>query len=280
MPPKKSSAPPATAVTATGKKPVFGITRSYLFIYNFVNFALWATCTIRTASLLLEQQLKYGFLDTKDISEIPNQIFPYLLLTQSLAILEIFHSLVGIVRAPLLTTAMQVGSRIMVVVGIMYAFREGSELAQVFPAVLTQGKPGSGDGLMGIEGKTQPCDLAFLGCMFAWGITECIRYGFFVLQLGGMKVPGWWQWLRYEFPYFYLFDHLNCEANLVTIGTTPSSSSIPSVSLPNVSSCISVWDLRNNLFMSIINGLSWLLSESTSQVSCESFDNVDHDQMD
>lgn len=192
MPPKRSP------TTAAGKKPASGLTRTYLFLYNLLNFTLWATCTIRTALALFE---KYQQNDLQSISSIPTDVFPLLLITQSLAALEILHSLIGVVRAPVITTAMQVASRFVVVWGIMYAFREGSELydgvlAKYFPDIPFV-RQFTSEGLMGVPGKIQYGDLAFFGCMFAWGITECIRYGFFVLQLGGLEVPGWWQWLRY-----------------------------------------------------------------------------------
>ncbi|EED15003.1 phosphatase-like protein (PTPLA), putative [Talaromyces stipitatus ATCC 10500] len=196
MPPKKSTA---------GKKPVSGLTRTYLFLYNLLNFTLWATCTVRTALRLFEKQQQN---DLQNVSSIPTEIFPLLVVTQSLAALEILHSLLGIVRAPLITTAMQVASRFVVVWGIMYTFREGSEL---YDSVLSKYfsdipfvQQAVSDGLMGVSGKLQYGDLAFFGCMFAWGITECIRYGFFVLQLGGLPVPGWWQWLRYN-TFFVLY---------------------------------------------------------------------------
>lgn len=192
MPSKKSAAP------AASKKPVSGLTRIYLFFYNLLSFGLWATCTVRTALLLVEQQSS-----NDGLSSIFPQIFPLLLLTQSLAGLEILHSLVGIVRAPLLTTAMQVSSRFVVVWGVMFAFGEWSSSSLSSHLGRDQLVP-TGAGLVGVPGKTQYCDFAFLGCMFAWGITECIRYGFFAMQLGGVSVPGWWLWLRYN-TFFVLY---------------------------------------------------------------------------
>lgn len=47
-------------------------------------------------------------------------------------------------------------------------------------------------------------DFAFLGCMGAWGVTEIIRYGFFALQVLGLRVPSWWMWLRYN-TFFVLY---------------------------------------------------------------------------
>lgn len=208
MPPKKPAAGPAAA-KGTSKKSASGPTRGYLFLYNLLSFGLWATCTVRTALLLLEQQQQQqadnaNNNDSNSISSIFPQIFPLLLLTQSLAGLEILHSLTGLVRAPLMTTAMQVSSRFIVVWGVMYLFRDGAAedgLLSVFLGPeLAQPIVHAGDGLVGVVGKTQYCDFAFLGCMFAWGITECIRYGFFAMQLAGVSVPGWWQWLRY-FPF-------------------------------------------------------------------------------
>jgi very-long-chain (3R)-3-hydroxyacyl-CoA dehydratase len=92
---------------------------------------------------------------------------PLLIATQSLAILEVVHSIIGLVRAPFLTTAMQVASRLLLVWGIMAVF---------------------GGDIVGAE-KTQLGDYAYLGCVTAWGITEIIRYGFFAITLSGNQVP-------------------------------------------------------------------------------------------
>lgn len=148
------------------------LTRLYLVLYNALSFGLWATCTLRTAALV-------PVLAPAALNQVYVHVHSPLLTTaQTLALLEIVHSLVGIVRAPLVTTAMQVASRLMVVWGVMYPF---------------------GGKIVGSStGKVQIGDYAFLGCLFAWGITECIRYGFFVLQVSGLKVPGWWMWLRYS----------------------------------------------------------------------------------
>ncbi|KAH8704122.1 putative phosphatase-like protein [Talaromyces proteolyticus] len=203
MPPKKSTTP--------AKKPVSGLTRIYLFLYNLISFGLWASCTLRTA-LLLPEQLQNGF-NTNTISAIFAQVFPLLALTQSLAALEILHSLIGLVRAPVVTTAMQVASRFLVVWGVMFTFHEGAEYVASVP---------SGAGILGNEGVTQYGDYAFLGCMFAWGITECIRYGFFAMQLAGVGVPGFWLWLRYN-TFFVLYPiGISSECVLIYLGLEPA----------------------------------------------------------
>lgn len=146
-----------------------GLTRGYLFTYNTVNFLTWSTCLIYTASLVPEA------LASNNLSSIFNTTFnPLLLATQSLAFLEVLHSLVGIVRASFFTTAIQVASRLLVVWGVLTPF---------------------GGEIVGARG-TQVGDYAYLGCVGAWGITEVIRYGYFAITLCGGNVPAWWTWLR------------------------------------------------------------------------------------
>lgn len=151
------------------------LTRFYLTAYNGISFSLWATCTLRGALLVSE---------STPLPSIFHDIYtPLLTTTQSLAILEILHSLFGVVRAPFTTTAMQVASRLLLVWGIMYPFRDG--------------QLGTGPGIVGGDGERSLAgNLAFLGCLGAWGVTECIRYGFFALQVSGIGVPAWWIWLR------------------------------------------------------------------------------------
>ncbi|KAI9367322.1 tyrosine phosphatase-like protein [Aspergillus egyptiacus] len=168
------------------KPTVSGLTRQYLLAYNAIAFFLWVTCTIRAVRLLINQSITNKL--TFDLTELFAETYSSLLLpAQSLAVLEILHSLFGLVRAPLVTTAMQVASRLFVVWGILYPFHE----------------QGSGKGIVGGEGgigNNQTGDFAYLGCLLAWGVTECIRYGYFVMQVNGgaETVPGWWNWLRYN----------------------------------------------------------------------------------
>ncbi|KAF3389490.1 hypothetical protein F1880_003476 [Penicillium rolfsii] len=148
-----------------------GLTRGYLFTYNTANFLAWSTCLLYTASLIPTA------LSTNTLPKIfPATFDPLLLATQSLALLEVLHSLVGLVRAPFLTTAMQVASRLVVVWGVLKPF--GGEIVGARVA--------------------QVGDYAYLGCVAAWGITEIIRYGFFAITLSGGSVPSWWTWLRYN----------------------------------------------------------------------------------
>ncbi|KAL3475645.1 tyrosine phosphatase-like protein [Aspergillus californicus] len=176
-----TSTPKAKPPSATS-----GITRQYLLAYNALAFFLWITCTSRTSRLLINHSIANGL--SLDLPAVFAETYSPLLQTaQSLAILEVLHSLFGLVRAPLLTTAMQVASRLFVVWGILYPFHES----------------GSGDGVVGGVGN-QIGDYAYLGCLLAWGVTECIRYGYFVMAVNGgaEAVPVWWNWLRSLPPFF------------------------------------------------------------------------------
>jgi very-long-chain (3R)-3-hydroxyacyl-CoA dehydratase len=146
-----------------------GVTRAYLFAYNTLNLLTWGSCVVYAISLL-----------PANVTTLPNvfrETFSPLLLTQSIALLEVVHSVLGLVRAPFMTTAMQVASRLLLVWGIMAQF---------------------GGDIVGAR-TVQIGDYAYLGCVAAWGITEVIRYGFFAITLSGGSVPSWWTWLRCVF---------------------------------------------------------------------------------
>ncbi|KAJ5776089.1 uncharacterized protein N7511_001100 [Penicillium nucicola] len=177
-----------------------GLTRGYLFTYNTLNLLSWGTCLVYTATLLPEH------VSTNRIANIFNLTFsPLLLATQSLALLEVVHSLIGLVRAPLLTTAMQVASRLLLVWGIMAQF---------------------GGDIVGAK-TTQLGDYAYLGCVAAWGITEIIRYGFFAITLSGNSVPSWWTWLRYNTFYVLYPIGISSECTLIIKALGPAGSINP-----------------------------------------------------
>jgi very-long-chain (3R)-3-hydroxyacyl-CoA dehydratase len=172
-----------------------GLTRAYLFIYNTLNLLTWGSCVVYTASLLPSA------LSNDKIPTIFTQTFNPLLLTQSLAVLEVLHSLIRLVRAPFLTTAMQVASRLLLVWGIMAPF--GGEIVGAH--------------------STQLGDYAYMGCVGAWGITEIIRYGFFAITLSGNAVPSWWTWLRYNTFYVLYPIGISSECTLIFKALGPAA---------------------------------------------------------
>ena len=80
----------------------------------------------------------------------------------------------GLVRSPLLTTVMQVFSRILLVWGVVNAYASATTPSPFYSSML-----------------------------FAWSATEVVRYGYFVLSLKGW-VPGFVTWLRYNM-FFVLY---------------------------------------------------------------------------
>lgn len=188
-----------------------GLKNSYLLAYNFFSAMLWFS--------VLGRVLVIGSKDGIESGKVYEGTERFARLVQTGAVLEVVHSLVGmyilqylwwmeviigrglcmgswadgvlggymdasldcrdedvcanglivgIVRAPLLTTLMQVASRLLLVWGVGYNFPQ-----------TTRNSP------------------AYSGMLFAWSVTEVIRYSYFVFVLSGLGVPRLWTWLRY-----------------------------------------------------------------------------------
>ncbi|KUI59315.1 Very-long-chain (3R)-3-hydroxyacyl-CoA dehydratase hpo-8 [Cytospora mali] len=142
-------------------KPMSALKRVYLIAYNALNAVLWSVVLGRTVATLYTRGLDAG----------PASVYPavgeWTKWTQTLAALEIVHSLLGVVRAPLLTTLMQVSSRFALVWGAVH----------FYPSV-----------------AASP---AYSSMLLAWSTTEVIRYLFFALSLSGIE-PAVLQWFRYS----------------------------------------------------------------------------------
>ncbi|ORY19592.1 tyrosine phosphatase-like protein [Clohesyomyces aquaticus] len=134
---------------------------AYLLGYNAVSTALWGLVLSGVVSTAATNGVTNGAVYAQNEN--------FCRLTQSLAILEVVHSLSGIVRAPLLTTLMQVASRLLLVWGIAYNFPQTT--------------------------KNSP---AYSSMLVAWSVTEVVRYSYFVFVLAGTGVPALWTWLRYN----------------------------------------------------------------------------------
>jgi len=94
------------------------------------------------------------------------------LLTRSWGMHLKYHILIryitiGIVRAPISTTGMQVSSRLLLVWGVVHLFPSLAKSA------------------------------GYSSMLLAWSVTEVIRYSFFVLSLNGFQ-PKFVTWLRYN----------------------------------------------------------------------------------
>ncbi|KAI9678587.1 MAG: hypothetical protein M1817_005644 [Caeruleum heppii] len=128
----------------------------YLVLYNFLSALLWFSILGRVVMLV----------PLVGTSHVYGGVGHFAKWTQTLALLEIGHSLLGLVRSPLSTTMLQVSSRLMLVWGIVDRF---PDLAQ---------------------------SPAYSSMLLAWSITEVIRYAYFVMVLRG-GVPDFLAWLRY-----------------------------------------------------------------------------------
>lgn len=116
---------------------------------------------------------------------------------QSFALLEVVHVLLGWVRSPLQTTAMQVASRLFLVWGIVEPFEAS---------------------------RSNPL---YTSMVFAWSATETIRYPFYACSLLGLE-PYPLLYLRYTT--FYLLYPLGASSEAFIIySTLPKSSPIPSL---------------------------------------------------
>ena len=198
-----------TSTTTRKAKPTSSpspLKNSYLLAYNAVSAALWAGVLYRSATIGTEEVLNarmahllglgkqngMGGLEALGSGKVFDELDTYTRMTQSLAGLEVLHSLLGeflapffpfylpnheltrvywqgIVRAPFSTTLIQVFSRFLLVWGIAYSFPES-----------TQHNP------------------AFATMLLAWSFTEVVRYSYFVFSLSGIGVPKLWTWLRYN----------------------------------------------------------------------------------
>ncbi|KAF2861208.1 protein tyrosine phosphatase [Piedraia hortae CBS 480.64] len=133
--------------------------RLYLILYNLVSSFLWSIVLSRAASFALTKGFNHTYQGVGEFTKW----------TQTLAVLEILHAALGIVRAPLMTTVMQVASRLLLVWGICHNF----------PQV-----PAS--------------SLAYTTMLVAWSLTEVVRYSYFAINLSSGNVPAFLTWARYN----------------------------------------------------------------------------------
>lgn len=132
----------------------------YLTLYNTLLLALWLTTLINLLTLALSSP-------TPTTQTIFTTISPLARWTQTLALLEVVHSALGLVKAPVSTTAIQVFTRVIQVWMIWWGF------------------PG-----------TTGASRAFGVLVGAWAVADAVRYAY----LGGKMwsvAPGWLEWVRY-----------------------------------------------------------------------------------
>lgn len=161
---------------AEKKSSSLSATNRYLLAYNASSAALWGYVFVKAVASLVLTNGDYTltFVNaSKDLVWI-----------QSLAVLEILHAALGLVRSPLMTTVMQVFSRLLLAVGILYYFP--------------------------VKEATQHWALTTM--TFAWSITEIIRYSFYAFSIAS-TVPEFIVWCRYTL--FYLLYPVGASSEVI-----------------------------------------------------------------
>lgn len=134
------------------------VRRLYLSVYNWVVFYGWAQVLCYAVVALRET----GHEAVYAAVERPLQY------AQTAAVMEILHSIVGLVRSPVSATLPQIGSRLFLTWGVLWSFPETQSHILVSSLVIS------------------------------WSITEIIRYSFFGMKEALGFAPSWLLWLRYS----------------------------------------------------------------------------------
>ena len=107
----------------------------YLIVYNLSCCAGWLLILVSTVQSLVNDIPSDGFKNALanvysngEINPpVTNSLGDLLFFTQSAALLEIVHAAVGLVRSPVMVTAMQVMSRIVALLAVTYSPTAQSE---------------------------------------------------------------------------------------------------------------------------------------------------------
>ncbi|KAA8909000.1 tyrosine phosphatase-like protein [Sphaerosporella brunnea] len=141
--------------------------KRYLIAYNFFSAALWAGVLARTVLLV----------PVVGASNLHSSLGTYTKYVQTLAILEILHLLLGLLKSSLVTTIIQVSSRLLLVWGVCDLFSAPQH------------------------------SVAYATMLLAWSITEVCRYTYYVVNLASPEAAangGLLNWLRYN-TFFVLY---------------------------------------------------------------------------
>lgn len=144
---------------------------TWLIGYNLLSGCLWSFVFLN----VFATYLTFGnLLQTFDLTHY------WTTAIQCCAIIEVINAATGVVKSPVITTAMQVASRLLVVLGVWTVLPEAS-------------------------GNTS---YAYLTVHFAWGVAEVVRYYYYANHLISQQrqapgiappqVPKFLLWLRYN----------------------------------------------------------------------------------
>lgn len=155
-----SGKPPPTRVNPRTMSRGSAVSRGYLFIYNLAMTAGWGAVLYQLCSSLASAP--------RDYPRAYTALQPALRIAQTGAALEVLHAAVGLVRAPVPTTALQVASRLLLLWGVV----------EPLPAM-----------------RAKPAIASMVG---AWALTEIPRYAFFAWAAAAGAAPYFLGLLRYS----------------------------------------------------------------------------------
>ncbi|CUV05092.1 unnamed protein product [Cryptosporidium hominis] len=172
----------------------------YLIIYGIVSTLFWATTLYFTINEIIGIKSTYEQLGKHMIA---------LRISQSLAVLDIINSSLGIVKSQFLPTIIQVSSRLHIVWIVFYLSPENSrQISTVFSNIM----------------------------IITWSLSELIRYPYYVIlqcsfNFPSIRMPLFLKWLRYSaFAVLYpigIFSEVIICSNFISDIYNNSSSSDP-----------------------------------------------------
>lgn len=137
---------------------------NYLTLYNILGAFFWGCILVRLIVL-------YPLVSAKFVA---GGLADFVKWVQTMALLEVVHSLLGFVKSPVTTTLMQVASRLLLVWGVVDLFPDVAQSPFYSTMVL------------------------------AWSITEVVRYSYYAFNLTRDHVPKLLVWIRYN-AFFILY---------------------------------------------------------------------------
>jgi len=134
------------------------VVKIYLVVYNIIQLFGWSAIL----ALLVNHYLSHKSVDSVWLS-----VGPALFAFQNAAVLEVVHAAFGFVRSPVLTTFIQVLSRV------------GLTLVATYIPIARE-------------------SIFFSLMVGSWSVTEVVRYGYYALSQLTTNVPPLLVWLRYS----------------------------------------------------------------------------------
>lgn len=174
------------------------LSKVYLVLYNISLVIGWSLIFLKA---FLHISVKNSF------SDLYNEVEFWLKVSQTAALLELLHSMTGIVRSSIFTALPQVASRLFLVWFILDPLLMKDEVAKA--------------------------SIGFPMLLFAWSLTEIVRYSFYACTLlDATAYP--LQWCRYSF--FLVLYPMGVTGELISIYHSlphAKKSQMFSIQLPN-----------------------------------------------